>query len=245
MAVFNIGGGGGKAPGHTANNRYNLAKPYELEGEMTPEKMANLNEMLQELYMAQQLSLNTLLNSDGEAEAASGDVVGPDSATDDAIALFDGVTGKLLQDSGVTLATLITSSTFNVATLNLTEANLEAFDGTSGTDIQWVAAPAAGSIIFPVARPVMQTNIAVSYSNSPNWDIHFAGSSVALWTAFATGLSSAVGKYIRGNVDNSPIVTAAFDPSAKAININLSAALTGAGSATARIHLPYITVSQI
>ena len=36
----------------------------------------------------------------------SGDVVGPSSATDSAIALFDTTTGKLLKDSGITIASL-------------------------------------------------------------------------------------------------------------------------------------------
>jgi hypothetical protein len=35
-----------------ANNRYSLSKPYDLEGEMTPLKMAQLDEMLTELYGA-------------------------------------------------------------------------------------------------------------------------------------------------------------------------------------------------
>lgn len=38
--------------------------------------------------------------------AGGGDVVGPAGATDEAIALFDGATGKLLQDSGVLLVAL-------------------------------------------------------------------------------------------------------------------------------------------
>lgn len=36
--------------------------------------------------------------------AGAGDVVGPASATDDAIARFDGTTGKLIQNSGVTVS---------------------------------------------------------------------------------------------------------------------------------------------
>lgn len=39
---------------------------------------------------------------------ASGDVVGPGSAVDDRIATFDGVTGKLIQDGGATVAQLDT-----------------------------------------------------------------------------------------------------------------------------------------
>ena len=42
--------------------------------------------------------------SDGDG---TGDVVGPASAADDRIATFDGVTGKLIQDSGKTIAELV------------------------------------------------------------------------------------------------------------------------------------------
>lgn len=42
-------------------------------------------------------------NLKGPAGAGSGDVVGPASSTDNAIARFDGTTGKLIQNSGVTI----------------------------------------------------------------------------------------------------------------------------------------------
>lgn len=39
--------------------------------------------------------------SGGGGGGGTGDVIGPGSATDDAIATFDGTTGKLLKDSGL------------------------------------------------------------------------------------------------------------------------------------------------
>lgn len=48
--------------------------------------------------------LNGILGSSGGGSGGSGDVVGPASATDNAIARFDGATGKLLQNSAVTIA---------------------------------------------------------------------------------------------------------------------------------------------
>jgi hypothetical protein len=46
---------------------------------------------------------------------ASGDVVGPASATDNAIARYDGTTGKLIQNSGVTVddSNIVTASGFS------------------------------------------------------------------------------------------------------------------------------------
>lgn len=48
------------------------------------------------------------------SSGASGDVVGPGSATDNAIARYDGTTGKLIQNSGVTVddSNIVTASGF-------------------------------------------------------------------------------------------------------------------------------------
>jgi hypothetical protein len=54
------------------------------------------------LYFKNSGGTVTLLASSG---GASGDVVGPASATDTAVALFDGTTGKLLKNSAVTIGT--------------------------------------------------------------------------------------------------------------------------------------------
>jgi len=53
------------------------------------------------------ISLGTGLSMSGitlNAASGSGDVVGPSSATDNAVALFDGTTGKLIKDSGKTIS---------------------------------------------------------------------------------------------------------------------------------------------
>ena len=275
-----IGGGGGRAPRLNTNNRYNLSKPYELEGDMTPEKMSYLNEMLQELYNAQLLSLNTLLDSDGDAVASgagAGDVVGPASAVDGDIALFDGVTGKLIRDgnklgadlvvgpasavdarialfdgttgklikdSGTSLASLLSTATLNVATVDINEATLEAFTSASANDVVVVPAPGAGKIALHI-RGWAQLNLATVYSNNPNWEFHYAGSGVLLQGAVAGVFSSATGKKFASGVDASQPITPSFDPANKAITVNLSAQLTGSGSATAKVSIVYIIVDQI
>lgn len=50
----------------------------------------------------------TELNIDSVA-GGTGDVVGPASSVDDRICTFDGITGKLIQDSGTTIASLLAS----------------------------------------------------------------------------------------------------------------------------------------
>jgi hypothetical protein len=88
--------------------------------------------------------------------AASGDVDGPASATDNAIARYDGTTGKLIQNSSVTIddsnnvsgvvqlnATTVAATTGNITTVNATTVdttnievtNIKAKDGTASTTI--------------------------------------------------------------------------------------------------------------
>lgn len=48
----------------------------------------------------------------GSGGAGSGDVVGPSSSTDGTIVLFDGTTGKLIQDSGVSIGELTDTAAY-------------------------------------------------------------------------------------------------------------------------------------
>lgn len=76
------------------------------------------------------------------AAGASGDVVGPASATDNAIVRFDGTTGKLVQNSVVTIADstgdisgvgVLNATTID--TTNLEVTNIKAKDGTASATI--------------------------------------------------------------------------------------------------------------
>lgn len=68
-------------------------------GNLVPGELAlNINDM--KLYCENSSGVVTLLAS---ASGSSGDVVGPASSTDNAIVRFDGTTGKLVQNSGVTI----------------------------------------------------------------------------------------------------------------------------------------------
>jgi hypothetical protein len=69
-------------------------------GNLLPGELA-LNIADMKLYCENSSGVVTLLAS---ATGASGDVVGPASSTDNAIVRFDGTTGKLVQDSAVTIA---------------------------------------------------------------------------------------------------------------------------------------------
>jgi hypothetical protein len=76
------------------------------------------------------------------AATNNGDVVGPASATDNAVARFDGTTGKLIQNSVVTIADSTgdmsgvgTLSATTVDTTNIEVTNVKAKDGTASATI--------------------------------------------------------------------------------------------------------------
>jgi hypothetical protein len=80
--------------------------------------------------------------SDFVEVGSSGDVDGPASATDNAIARFDGTTGKIIQNSVVTIADstgdISGVGTLNATTLdatNLEVTNIKAKDGTAAASI--------------------------------------------------------------------------------------------------------------
>lgn len=98
-----------------------------------------LNTVDGKLYFKNSSNVVTLLAS---AAGATGDVVGPASATDNAIVRFDGTTGKLVQNSVVTIADT-TGDISGVGQLNATTAdltnievtNIKAKDGTAAATI--------------------------------------------------------------------------------------------------------------
>lgn len=93
--------------------------------------------------------------------AASGDVVGPASATDNAVARFDGTTGKLIQNSAVTIADTsgdITAGKYNGLTVTASTGVLTIANGKTltvsntltftGTDSSSVAFGAGGTVLY-------------------------------------------------------------------------------------------------
>lgn len=163
--AFPQGGGGGKAPGFTLNNAHALSKPYELSGEMTPEKTAQLDEMLQLLFNSMRFSasdISTLQTSVEEAGGGSGDVVGPSSATDGRIAEFDGATGKLLADSGKLTADVVTGPG------SAGDDNIATFDGVTGKIIQDSGIDISTLSALTASYFVVQKTLTEAEIESPN-----------------------------------------------------------------------------
>jgi hypothetical protein len=89
-------------------------------------------------------------------EIASGNVDGPSSATDNAVARFDGTTGKLIQNSPVTIddsgnvSGVVQINTTTVDATNVEVTNIKAKDGTAALQI----ADSTG-VVSVTAAPVM------------------------------------------------------------------------------------------
>jgi hypothetical protein len=114
------------------------------------------------LYYKNSAGTVTLLAS---TAGSSGDVVGPASATDKAIATFDGTTGKLIQNnSGVTITTGILTATGFAGPLNgtvgATTANTGAFTTLSATG---VATFSAGTALLPAITTTGDTNTGIFF----------------------------------------------------------------------------------
>lgn len=96
----------------------------------------------------------------GGGGGGSGDVVGPASATNDAVALFDGTTGKLLKN-GVTVAAIqrIEQNSQSAAyTLVLADAGRHLLHPSADTTARTWTIPANASVAFPIGTAVTFVN---------------------------------------------------------------------------------------
>jgi hypothetical protein len=94
-----------------------------------------------------------------------GDVDGPASATDNAVARFDGTTGKLIQNSTVTIADTTGAIAGAQSLTSPAASNLTLAGGTAGSDSVVVSntLPASSAIIgaFKVGNGTAATNVAI------------------------------------------------------------------------------------
>lgn len=84
------------------------------------------------------------------ASGGSGDVVGPASATDNAIARYDGTTGKLIQNSGATIddTGIITGASYIGAGLKADSSAGLLLESNSGTDVALLGAGGGSGATF-------------------------------------------------------------------------------------------------
>jgi len=129
------------------------------------------------------------------AATNNGDVVGPASATDNAVARFDGTTGKLIQNSVVTIADSTgdmsgvgTLSATTIDTTNIEVTNVKAKDGTASATIAdttgYWSFSGTGAFVTPkgnntTERPGTPVTGMLRYNTSSNEFEGYSGSSPA------------------------------------------------------------------
>jgi len=131
---------------------------------------------------------------------ASGDVVGPASATDNAVARFDGTTGKLIKNSAATIADTtgdITAGKYNGLTVSTTTGTFTLTNGKTfavqntvtlaGTDSTTMTFPATTTTLAGLG--IAQTftadqTIAGNLTMNGQGDVRFADADSSNWVAF-------------------------------------------------------------
>ena len=151
---------------------------------------------------------------------ASGDVVGPASATDNAVVRFDGTTGKLVQNSVVTIADSTGDisgvgqlNATTVDTTNLEVTNIKAIDGTAAASI----ANSTG-VVSITANPVLSGGTA-------NGVLYLNGSKVATSGSALTfdGTTATVNSV----TNNTGLVVSASSISSSQVNIGVGVLTAG------------------
>jgi hypothetical protein len=195
------------------------ASAVPLAADLVPGELG-LNIADMKLYCENSSGVVTLLAS---SSGASGDVVGPASATDNAIVRFDGTTGKLVQNSGVTIddngnmlisvnsatnglritqvgagnALLVEDSANPDSTPFVIDSSGIAIQGTTAYDSNWFS---SGNVpkVYQIANPASTNRegfASISYSGAPGFSMFRA-------TGGVIGTEGAV-----ANGDNTGIIT--------------------------------------
>lgn len=173
--------------------------------------------------------------------AGAGDVVGPASSVDSRVAMFDGATGKLLKDSGLTLSGSNTGDQTSIGaidsattTINVDSATAptvgQVLTATSSTAATWQAAAAGGNsfeTIQPDAgtAPVADSATDTLTMTSADSSVTITGDSAADSLDFATRYSNPNASHASSEIFGaSAAVTAA---NSTAIGASSSAGLGG------------------
>lgn len=243
------GGGGGRAGSDTNDDIYALDMPYDISGEPTADKMQQLNEMLTDLFRRSTRVAGDVTTINNSTSSGGGDVSGPAGAVADNIAVFDGVTGKIIKDGGSTIAAAIASAVASAVaatgvislTISVPQATLEL---ANTTPITLVAAQGAKTVIMPVAW-WPELDLTTAYANNPTWSLAYAVAPTLnildTFTMATNGAAPATRLQVgqNNNPTDRQFTYGTTDPRNSALVFRLNGDLTGGGAATAKIHFVY------
>lgn len=240
--------GGGRAGTETRDN-YALDKPYDLYGQPNADMVQQLDEMLTDLFRRSTRVAADV--SDIQNSGGSGDVTGPSGATADNIAVFDGVTGKLIKDGGSNIASVIAAATAAAVqatgvfaiTVSIPQVQLES---AFSTPVTLVTAQGANTVIMPISW-WPEVDVTTAYSNNPVWSLAYAVAPTQglLATQIMNTNSAPVTRLLVGTNNNPAdhlFTYTTTDPRNSDLVFRLNGDLTGGGAATAKIHLVYTPV---
>lgn len=128
---------------------YTVPSDWKLSSDKT--QIYVVNETVEEACNLSGGVVNDCLSFSGGGGSGSGDVVGPASAVDENIAVFDGITGKIIKDglikttdfSRVLIPTAVKTANYTASVNDLVKVNIE----TTSFTIDLPPAPADGSLI--------------------------------------------------------------------------------------------------
>jgi hypothetical protein len=193
-----------------------------------------INTLDGKLYYKNNSNVVTLLAA---ASGASGDVVGPASATDTAVALFDGATGKLIKNSPVTIGTtgntVISGTDNSNAMLRITQlgtGNALLVEDSSNPDASPFVVDASGNTV--IGNTSVATNLAVA--GTSKLQIYGSGATTSLGL-LRTDASSPVVSFNSGSTGNLPVSSSsvgllsfgAFDGTSYIETARITAAVDG------------------
>jgi hypothetical protein len=147
---------------------------------------ATANEALTNLLPGQTGNSGKFLSTDGtntlwSVPAGSGDVVGPASSTDNAITRFDGTTGKLIQNSVVTIGdtgaatgftTLSASTSVTTPIVQATNSGGLALKNSAGTTQMSMGAGGGDNMSINVSTNINGTNAQIDISPTGTGHVH-------------------------------------------------------------------------
>lgn len=222
MADLERGGGGGRAGAETDDN-YALDKPFDVNGIPTADKMALIDEMFSILFKSMtrgKSAVDTLRLLTG----SGGDVTGPTGATDGNLAVFNGITGKIIKDGGAVGA--INSSPvggiLKQAQITITNAQMKTLN-TVPVDV--IPAPGAGKIVIPVMCWVHSV-IVTGYNTSNSCSLRYNGIAVDIGNAQQLAGNTPEDSYKYMSIQGTNFNSASTNPANTKVQIRATGDLT-------------------